>query len=444
MNSRQGITINCPHCGFSYQTPIVNVIDVGQVPELKTLLLSGELNASQCPSCRNVNYVATPILYHDPEHEFLGVYVPEQMRLSETRRQQLIGDMTRALLDSLPSEKRRGYMLNPQQFLTLDSLVEKIYSFDGITPEMLAASRRKMELVSELLRLMNDDIAFTAAVQNNREYLDEDFFTLLAQVIYSAEAGGDEKTLQQVQTLREKLIPLTEVGARIQKQRQAVEKLGKRPRRSEVLEAIVEGDLDEAEAIAVATVPLLDYTFFSQLTERIEAAEGAEKEDLENKRERILQIVESVRAAEAETMQNYAQILQHILSAENLEEAVRQHMPYLDQNLMYLLEANIAKAKADGADAAAERLTAVKDTIHKVVREVVPEEVVLLNLLLTAESPDEMQKMLRARKELVNERFLDLLQQSIQSLEAKEAQDEEDKQVLKRLRNIQTYAQLTV
>ena len=166
------ITLNCPHCGFSYQAPVFSIVDVGETPELKQLLLTGRLNASQCPNCRNINYLATPLLYHDPEHEFLAVFMPAQLNMTEVQRQKAIGDLTKALMDALPPEKRRGYMLSPQQFLSMDSLGEKILGLDGVTPEMIEASKRKAQLVEELARIQDDSMAFNMVVAENKELLD--------------------------------------------------------------------------------------------------------------------------------------------------------------------------------------------------------------------------------------------------------------------------------
>jgi hypothetical protein len=37
----------------------------------------------------------------------------------------------------LPAEKRKAYLLRPQSFLTIESMLERILAADGITKEML-------------------------------------------------------------------------------------------------------------------------------------------------------------------------------------------------------------------------------------------------------------------------------------------------------------------
>ena len=440
----QAASIRCPQCGASYQTPVFSIIDVGQVPELKQVVLSGQLNASQCPNCRNVNYLAAPILYHDPEYEFLGVFIPTQVNIGEPQRQKIIGDMSKALMDSLPAEQRRFYMLNPQQFLSMESLTEKLLGFEGITPEMIAASRRKVELVEELARVKDDAIAFNLTVKENEKYLDQEFFTLLSNLIVSTQSEGQTPEFQVFSDLREKLLPVTEIGRRIQKQRHAIERLGRQPSRQSVFDAIVSGDLDEVEAITVVARPVIDYQFFQDLTARIEASSGEDRQALETKRDRMLQIMESFRAAEQEAAQSAGQVIQELLTAEDMSAAVQEMLPMIDQGVMSLLLGNINDAEQRGATAAAGRLKQLWDLIVAAMEQTVPPEMRFLYDLAEAEYPEGTRALLREHKSEINEQFLGLLQTTIQSMEQEAGDDAERVRLARHLRNVLTQARLGV
>ncbi|MCO6450323.1 MAG: hypothetical protein J5I90_05985 [Caldilineales bacterium] len=425
--------------------PVFSVIDVGQTPELKQVVLAGQLNASQCPNCRNVNYIAAPLLYHDPEHEFLGIFLPTQLNMSESQRQKAIGDLTKALMDSLPAEKRRGYMLNPQQFLTLDSLVEKLLGFEGITPAMIEASRKKVGLVDELMRVKDDGISFNLTVKENEALLDEEFFRLLSNFILSAQAQGDEQSAQQLADLREKLLPITTTGQKILKQRRAVQNLGKEPTRESVLEAIINADLDEVEAIAVVVAPALDYQFFQNLTDRIEAAPAEERPTLEEKRKRILEIVESMRAADQQAAQQSSQIIQELLGAEDMAAAVDEMLPYIDQTVMSLLLANIRDAEKRGAQAAVQRLTELWSLIVAATEEAMPPELRLLYQITDAEYPEGTRAVLKEHKAEITPEFLEFLKSSIDTIEQQDDGDPTERAAVARhLRNVLTQAQLGV
>lgn len=440
----QNVSLRCPHCGFSYQAPVFNIIDVGQTPELKQVVLAGSLNASQCPNCRNVNYVASPFLYHDPAHEFLGVFIPTQLNISEPQRQKVIGDLSKALMDSLPAEQRRFYMLSPQQFLTMDSLLEKLLGFEGVTPEMLSASRKKVELVSELARLKDDGIAFNITVKENEKYLDQEFFSILTNLVLSAQSEGATRQAEILTELREKLLPLTEFGRRMLKQRHAVQSLGESPTRQSILEAVLAGDEDEAEAITVVARAIMDYQFFQEYTNRIEAAPAAARPALEAKRQRMLQVLESMRAADQSALQSSAQVLQELLGAEDLDQAVQEMLPYIDQTVMGMLMGNIEEAQKRGATAAVQRLRQVWDAIVAAMEQAVPPEMQLLYALTDADYPDATRAILKENKDQITPEFLSFLQSAIEAIEKDGDGGAEQQQVARHLRNVLTQARLGV
>ncbi len=436
------ITLNCPQCGFSYRAPVFSIVDVGATPELKQHLLAGQLNASQCPNCRNINYLATPLLYHDPEHEFLAVFMPTQLNMTEMQRQRAIGDLSKALIDALPAEQRRGYMLSPQQFLSMESLGEKILGLDGITTEMIEASKRKAQLVEELARMQDDSMAFNMAVAENKAFLDQEFFMMLSNYIQSAESTGHSAQVEQFVRLREKLLPLTVVGQRILKQRQAVQKLGEHPTRDTIMQAVLEGDLDEVEAITFVANPALDYEFFQALTDRIEASSGEEREQLEEKRQRMLDILEQVRESEEEQLEAASAVIQELLSAEDMDAAIDEMLPYIDQLVLSLLSANIAQAEKQGAIAAANRLRQLQDAIIARLQESMPPQLLLLMKLAEADYPDETRAILKENKALLDQDFFGYLEANITQLQSADMDDVRREQLIRHFRNVLTQARV--
>ena len=114
----QTVTVTCPACHAQYSTSVQNVVDVGQDPRLKSLLLQGRLNVGVCPQCGTGGMLGLPFTYHDPEKEILFCLVPQELRMSETERQRAIGQMSNAVINRLPAEQRKGYLLRPRIFLT--------------------------------------------------------------------------------------------------------------------------------------------------------------------------------------------------------------------------------------------------------------------------------------------------------------------------------------
>ena len=56
----------CTHCQFPNDVEVWSIINVKEDPELKDILLGGELNMIECISCKKVFYAENFLLYHDP------------------------------------------------------------------------------------------------------------------------------------------------------------------------------------------------------------------------------------------------------------------------------------------------------------------------------------------------------------------------------------------
>jgi len=261
---------------------------------------------------------------------------------------------------------------------------------------------------------------------------------MLSNTIRTAEGAGQAGQVELLTELHEKLLPLTEVGQRILKQRRAVEKLGEQPTRDNIMQAILDGDLDEVEAITFVAHAALDYAFFQALTEHIEAASGEEREQLEEKRQRMLKMTEQLRASDEERLQAAAAVIQELLSAEDMDKAIDEMLPYLDRTVIALLQMNIVQAEEQGATAAATRLRQLHDAIMQRVEEAMPPQLVLLMQLIEANYPDETRAILKENKELVDDAFITFVEAYIEQLESDESVLQDQQQEMRKLRNILT------
>lgn len=439
----QSVTVNCAHCGVPFQIPVFSIIDVKQNPELKAALLGGQLNAAQCPNCGRVNYIAGPLLYHDPDKEFLAVYIPSQANIPEIERQKIIGDMTNSLMNALPPEQRKGYMFTPQQFFDLEPLIKKILEMDGVTPEMLQASQEKLVLLDKLTGLQSDESAFNTAVNENKLLLDREFFMIVADAIARYGAMGQEDQVKALEALRERLMPVTDFGQRLLKQRKAVEALGLHPSRNQVLDAILKGDLEEVEAITIATLPMLDYAFFQELTNRIESASGAEQETLEAKREMMLSVLETINKIEEQNHQAASRVADELIRTEDLDTAIHELSPMIDERVLDVLMQKLQIAQQEGAAELVGRIQHVVETIGKIVNDSMPPALNLILQLVEANYPQETKALLEANKEQINDDFLAMLQAFIQDVAKSDSYEPRVKDQLQRhLNNVYTQAKL--
>ncbi len=438
MPEQQKIQIKCPNCGLPYQANVQSIIDVGQDPELRRAFLSGQLNRAVCPNCKTPIGIDVPLLYHDPAAEFLGVYMPPQANMPEMERQKVIGELTQSLMRSLPPEQRKGYFLNPRQFINRQSFMDAVMGTMGVTQEELDRQRRKMKLLDQAMVMVDDPKGLALLAKQHDADLDYEFFMIVTSLIEQASAAGDPQA-EKLSQLREKLMEQTSWGKRVAKQEAAVASLGEVKSPQELLDKIVAAEPDEVDAMAVAARPLLDYEFFQALTNRIEATRGPEKDRLTQLRDRLLNITQQLDAATRESFREATDLLSQILGSPNPRSAVREHADDIDEVFMAVLSLNLQEAEKQNVQDALARLQVIYDEILVIAEEGMPPEIRLINDLLRAPYPDGTRALLKERQGEVTPEVLALMDQLSQQLA-----EREDAEAAKRLKDIKTQAMLMV
>src|SRR5579871_5023263 len=76
MSTFNDIDITCEQCGKEFRGTIWTAIHAKQDPELKELLLGGEINLVMCPECSHVAYQDHFVLYQDPTAELIAYVYP--------------------------------------------------------------------------------------------------------------------------------------------------------------------------------------------------------------------------------------------------------------------------------------------------------------------------------------------------------------------------------
>jgi len=257
---------------------------------------------------------------------------------------------------------------------------------------------------------------------------------------------GDQKTAERLATLRSNLMPVTTYGRRLAKQQAAVDSLADVKTPDELLDKVTAADLDEATAMAVAARPLLDYAFFQKLTERAEAADGAEKERLLALRNHLSEVTKTLDDATRAQMKEASDRLREILQSPNPLSALRERADFIDDVFLAVLSMNLQEAERQGAKEAVEMLSALLDEINEMAAEGLPPEMQLINDLLQAEYPEETRELLHEYSAEITPEFLALLDELAKSLASGEGQAEDERQealeTAKRLRDIRGQAQL--
>jgi hypothetical protein len=421
---------------------VISLIDVGAYPELRSYFLSGQLNVAVCPQCQAGVMLEVPLVYHDPRADFLAIYFPQQLNIPEMEKQRMIGEVTQSLMRSLPPDQRRGYFLNPRQFVSRQSLTDAIYGTMGISQEELDRQRKKAKLVEQLQVFADDPKGLQMMVKSADKDIDGEFFTILASMLEQASATGDEKTKVRLEMLRENLLPITTWGKRAQKQRAAVESLKDLKTPEELVGRIVAADEDEVAAIVLAVRPALDYKFFESMTQRVDAATGPEKERLTKLRDRLLELTQQLDDAARESVEASVKLLGEIINSPSPRSAVHEHAEEIDEMFMSVLTRNMQAAEQKGDEALLSRLSMVYEEIIGMMQRSAPPEVQFINELVTAPYPDGTRQLLQENREMVTPELLDLVAQMASQMAEDEGEDAAD--MVKRLRDIRAQAQLMI
>lgn len=130
MSAFNDLDIECVQCGETFKGAVWTAVHAGEDPELKDLLLGGELNMVMCSACSHVTFQTGFLLYQEPALQLVAyVYPPDE----EAQEKELKIMMLKAWSEAqsvLPPEQKRAY--EPVLLFGLDSLAELIREKDAL------------------------------------------------------------------------------------------------------------------------------------------------------------------------------------------------------------------------------------------------------------------------------------------------------------------------
>jgi hypothetical protein len=203
-------SVQCPRCRQPVVADVQQLFDNAVDPTAKQRLLSGAANFIQCPACGYQGMLATPIVYHDPQKELLLTFFPPDMRLAVNEQEKMIGPLINQVVNHLPLEQRKAYLLQPRTMLTFELLMETILEADGITKQMIEDQQKRLNLLQKLISTTPDKLK--DAIQSDETLIDVDFFNLLTRLLEASLAQGDQSSAQKLAELQKTLIAETKVG----------------------------------------------------------------------------------------------------------------------------------------------------------------------------------------------------------------------------------------
>jgi hypothetical protein len=422
--------MNCPSCGHQFQSPVEQILDVRADPSAKMRVLNGLVNMAVCPQCQMRGMLSLPFLYHDPDKELALVYMPMDSARDNVERQQAIGRLTSSVMDDLPPEERKGYLFQPEVFLTLENMANKILEADGVTPEMLEEQRAKAELLQRMLDAPSDE-ALDAMIKENDVAIDAEFLGLLNANLELAQVTGQMADVPRLLAVRNKLVELSSEGRVLQKRNEMVEALRTEPTREKLLELLIQAsDEPTRELLITFGRPLLDYGFFQALTSRIEsAADDAEPERLVALRTEILETRDRLDAETRAQYEERSALLRDLLLSDDPQDLARRRSQEIDQVFFNVLAANLEEAQAARNQEAVNSLQALWSLLLRMAEESLPPEIQLFNRLMTAEDAAEVDRLLEEGREFVTERLVRFMEET----EARVRDEEGETETIQRL-----------
>lgn len=402
----QAIQLTCPNCRSPMRAQIFTLIDVGRYPELKNLLLAGQLNLAICQRCGAPAMIAAPLIYHDPAKQLCLVHFPQQLNARPEEQERFIGEATSALLRDLPANAPRAYLLAPRRFLTLNSLVDAVLEADGISREVVEAQRQRVEVIGRLAEAYEQgEEQLANAVDQYKDALDYEFFATLSAFVEASARADRDGSSQMLLGLRDKLIELT--GFNAEEMPASAEDDGDL---DEVLDRLQNASDDDLEQTIAELRPMIDYGFFAAWTARIEAAEQAGDQttaaQMTARRSLILETVERMDRQAQELFEAGAHVLRDIMAAEDPAAALRARNDQIDDAFMLVLEANLGAAERAGKHDVVARLTNIRELAIAIAEESLSPEDRFINELLNAETPQAATRLLRQNPTMITGAFV--------------------------------------
>lgn len=372
--------IACPSCQSPLQVQIVNIIDADAQPQLKSLLLGGRLNTGVCPSCGTPVALAAPLVYHDAGKQFCFVHIPQQLLASANANEieKFVGSVTNMLMNALPPEAPKAYLLAPKRFLTMQSLIEAVFEGDGVTKEMLANQRKRVDLISAMLDAMqNGDAALYEVVQKNTAEMDDEFTTTLNAFIEASQMSGDPQGIALLSQLQSKLAQFAGGEATF-----AYEQM---------IDQLLNAADDEArKAIVIANQDIVDYTFFDIIKTRLDNAQSTGDTtlvaELTHIQDFVVTVYQQLQADLEQAFVKAGETLDAVFSAEDLQAALQAHVADLDDVFVNLVAGQIAMAERAGDAATVARLMTIAELTPQVKESALSPEDRVVNALLNAEN----------------------------------------------------------
>lgn len=138
-------------CGEVTEVDLWSSVNAQQNPELKELLIAGELNVIKCEKCGTMFYAEQFILYLDPLSELLAFVYPSEFRKDRQQWQSSMMDDFNRLKEDTKMKDEINYM--PVILFGLDELIELLHREELLLDEIEVLKNVKDNLNLKLMKI---------------------------------------------------------------------------------------------------------------------------------------------------------------------------------------------------------------------------------------------------------------------------------------------------
>jgi hypothetical protein len=401
---------------------VEQLFDVTADPQAKQRLLSGQSNFARCKFCGYEGRLATPIIYHDNDKELLLTFFPPELALPINEQEKLMGPLIKQVMDRLPPEKRKGYLLKPQANLTYESMMETILGKDGITPEMLKSQQERVQFIERLMQVTSKDVR-TELIKQNEKIIDEQFFSLFSRIAQSAMSSGQEQMARVLIDIQTQLLDETAFGRQLKESvgeleaaQQVLQDAGQSLTREKLLDFVLESKTDSRIRAYVSLARNgMDYTFFQALSDKIEKASGDDKARLEHVREKLLEFTNEVDKQMEARYRQAQNFVETLLAQEDVESATRENLEAFTQDAVDIINQLLRQASEKNDYT---RMGKLQKMVQVLQTASTPPEIAFVEQLIQLPDDAAVEQMLTENDAMVNQQFMEALGGLVAQMEA--------------------------
>jgi hypothetical protein len=306
---------------------------------------------------------------------------------------------------------------------------------------MIKAQQERVALVEKLLQMTSPD-ARLELIKQNEKIIDEQFFGMFSRIAQSVMQGGQESVARSLIELQKQLLDETAFGRQLKESvgemeaaTKVLQESGRSLTREKLLDFVIEA---KSEARIRAYVSLarggMDYTFFQNLTEKIEKATGEEKARLESIREKTLGFVAEVDKQMEARLKQAQDFVEKILAQEDVEKATQENLDGFTQDAAEVVNRLLQQASEKNDYTRMGKLQKMAQVLQ--TASAPPPEVAFIEQLLQAPDGAALDKMLTANDAMINQEFVDALSGLVTQMETQGGENPEAKDMAAKLSEI--------